>query len=173
MRKSRLLMRYELSSVVAIFAFCLVAGCGGSGDGQMMKDTEYGDRRENAQRAPEPKQFERVPRDVTAGPTGEAPDSLIEAIINDLMERAGAKRDEIGVLRDEAVIWPDGALGCPKPGQNYTQATVDGFWVILEHAGRRYDYRATVKGFFFLCELPPTRLPSEPGTGPIDRPPIS
>jgi hypothetical protein len=83
--------------------------------------------------------------------TGEAPAELLEKITADLTGRLGAGSQEIRVVQAEAVVWNDGSLGCPKPGQAYTQAQVEGYHIILEIAGREYDYRASQQGFFFLC----------------------
>ena len=52
-------------------------------------------------------------------------------------------------------MWPDGGLGCAKPGEMYTQATVPGYWIEFELDSRVYSYHATDKGFFKLC---PTTL---------------
>ena len=82
-----------------------------------------------------PSGLERVP---SAGPavpvTGEAPSALLDEIIADLMTRKNIMREEIAVTRAEAVIWPDGSLGCPRPGEMYTQATVEGYWIVLRWA---------------------------------------
>lgn len=55
------------------------------------------------------------------------------------------------VVRAEAVVWPDGSLGCPVPGGVYTQAEVPGYWVELELAQRRFDYRFGDPGIPILC----------------------
>ncbi len=87
------------------------------------------------------------------------------------MQRTGGAKSDIKVLRAEAITWPDGSMGCPQPGQVYTQATVNGYWVILGHAGREYDYRAAASGYFVLCERTRPQRPGDPSTGPIEQPP--
>ncbi len=82
---------------------------------------------------------------------GEAPASLLAEIKADVVERAGVEESAITVVRSQAVTWSDGSLGCPQPGMNYTQALVDGYWVVLEADGVFYDYRATARGSFTLC----------------------
>ena len=79
-------------------------------------------------------------------------DQAAERVVQ--MRRTGADREAINVLRDEAVVWRDGSLGCPKPGMMYTQALVEGYWVVLEHDGKTYDYRAGNRGYFVLCDQP-------------------
>ncbi|MDP8958471.1 MAG: hypothetical protein M3N51_04565 [Actinomycetota bacterium] len=91
--------------------------------------------------------------------TGEVPDDLLQEMRADLVERTGADLAAIRVVTAEQVVWNDGSLGCPQPGEFYTQGLVDGYQVVLEVDGAEYDYRASDQGFFFLCE---PALPLEP-----------
>jgi len=59
----------------------------------------------------------------------------------------------------EAVTWPDGSLGCPAPGQVYTQALVPGYRIVFEVDGTRYDFRATAAGHVVQCEPGGPRTP--------------
>jgi len=95
---------------------------------------------------------ERVPPTSETPVTGEVDSNLVANIKQDLISRTGATESDITVIRSEEVIWNDGSLGCPEPGEMYTQALVNGFWVVLEHGGTEYDYRANDRGFFRLCE---------------------
>lgn len=88
----------------------------------------------------------------TSGVTGEVPDDLLDRIFADLEKQTGAKRSEFKVLQAEATQWNDGALGCPEPGQVYTQAIVDGYRVVIEYKGETFDYRTSAGGFFKLCK---------------------
>jgi len=76
---------------------------------------------------------------------------LLEAAKADLAQRLSVAADQIEVVKVEAVMWRDGSLGCPKPGMNYTQATVPGFQIILSTGGQEYDYHAD-QDKVFLCE---------------------
>ena len=96
---------------------------------------------------------------------GEVPDEILDEIIDDLMKSTGAEREDVQVVRAEAVLWNDGALGCPKPGEFYIQILINGYWVVLEVEGVEYDYRVSDKGNFALCEgenMPPIN-PSDTG----------
>ena len=84
--------------------------------------------------------------------TGEVPDALLDSIMADLEGRAGADRSQFTLMRAESVIWNDGALGCPEPGEMYTQAVIDGYHVVIEYDGEENDYRATEGGYFKLCK---------------------
>jgi hypothetical protein len=96
---------------------------------------------------------ERVPPTQGLSPvTGEVPIGLMDQIMADLEERIGVSADTFSVLQAQAVVWNDGSLGCPEPGQFYTQATVNGYQVIIEVNDKQYDYHASDSGYFILCE---------------------
>ncbi len=95
---------------------------------------------------------ERVPAPAGgAAVTGEVPQTILDPILRDLEHLLGAQRTDFDISRSEAVRWNDGSLGCPEPGQMYTQSIVDGYRVVIEYRGKYYDYRATVGGFFKRC----------------------
>ena len=83
----------------------------------------------------------------------ELPDEseIIAAAIADLADRLSVDAGGIDVIDAKAVEWPDGSLGCPEPGQFYTQAIVDGAQVLLGADGRLYDYRADAEGNIVFC----------------------
>ena len=83
---------------------------------------------------------------------GEVPAKILAALIADALEHSGAQQDDIQMLRAEAVVWNDGALGCPQPGEMYIQVLINGYWVVLEVEGDEYDYRVSDKGSFKLCQ---------------------
>jgi hypothetical protein len=70
----------------------------------------------------------------------------------DLAQRTHGSPDKIRTVSAEAVQWRDTSMGCGSPTASYAQIEVDGFQVILEYEGRRYDYRARPDGEFVLCE---------------------
>lgn len=85
--------------------------------------------------------------------TGEAPTEVVAAMIAALSELTGVPAAEIVVLSDEAVVWPDGGLGCPEPGVGYTQVQVEGYRVLLVAGGQVYDYRVGERPENFrLCQ---------------------
>lgn len=90
------------------------------------------------------------------------PDEILDRIRQHVAERTGAAPDDLKVVRAEPREWPSGAMGCPQPGVHYTQSIVPGYWVVLRHEARDYDYRVARSGHFVLCEGvslddPPTR----------------
>lgn len=89
--------------------------------------------------------------DTTTPPSDDPAAGLVDNAVADLASRLKVPAATIEVLRAEQVTWPDGSLGCPEPSKAYTQATVDGYRVILQHDGRIFLYHAGGEGPIFLC----------------------
>lgn len=95
----------------------------------------------------------RTVPDTTPPAVGEVPQDILDEILADASERVGVPVDDVTVRRSEATTWSDGSLGCPRPGEAYTQATVEGYWVeLVAPDGTVLDYRVADGGYFKLCE---------------------
>lgn len=77
--------------------------------------------------------------------------ALIDGARDDLARRTGVAKDSIEVVTALAVVWPDGGLGCPRPGIVYPQVQVDGLFVQLRAAGELYNYHGDSRRLS-LCE---------------------
>jgi hypothetical protein len=143
-------------------AVVLQAACSAqpAGDEQSSQQADIARRMEARERLAKPLPA-REPEATPAAVTGEVPAELLTRIIADLASRIGADTAAFEIVRGEAVTWNDGSLGCPRPGVAYTQALVPGYWVVLSHEGLEYDYRASARGYFLLCEA--GGLPPSPG----------
>ena len=93
---------------------------------------------------------------------GEVPQAILESILKEAAALAKVDRREIKIVRAESVVWSDGSLGCPEPGMMYTQMLVNGYWVVIEAAGKTYDYRVGSGGSFRLCPPGQGQPPSQP-----------
>jgi hypothetical protein len=78
----------------------------------------------------------------------------------DLADRLGLDPAEVNVISSGPVTWRSGALGCPKPGMNYTQALVPGFRIILQAEKTTYHYHAKSGGQPFHCPQDRIETPS-------------
>jgi hypothetical protein len=101
-----------------------------------------------------PGQVEAVGPALATPRAGEVPVELIEKMKDDLAKRLGIDLSGIQLVKAEAVTWNDGSLGCPQPEGVYTDALVNGYWVVLRVGAIQYDYRASETGYFILCEIP-------------------
>ena len=97
--------------------------------------------------------------------SGEVPADQVEQVVTDAASGAGVDPSDVEVVVAEAVTWPDGSIGCPQPGQAYTQALVPGFRVVVEIEGEEMSFHAAEDGEFAFCADP--QEPVDDGT--VDR----
>ena len=142
-------MPRSLAAVVAIVSLVL-AGCAATDKGG---STPPGS-------SPASRSFKAAPSSTAV--TGEVPNELLDALIEEASLDAGVDASEVEVFTAEAVTWNDGSLGCPQPGMSYTQALVPGYRVVLEVDGEQLHFHSDSSGEFGLCEDP---LPGAAGGG--------
>ncbi|MFH5823783.1 hypothetical protein [Georgenia sp. AZ-5] len=90
------------------------------------------------------------------------PETVAEAAVADLTARLGSGDAPVRVVLAQRETFPDGSLGCPRPGHLYTQALVDGYRVVLARGDREWLYTAGPDGVPHLCER------DDGGTGPSE-----
>ena len=112
-----------------------------------------------------PANIEALPATAVPSVIEEIPEAIMTAVFEDLETVAAVQRAAIDVTQSEAIVWQDGSLGCPLPGQVYSQSPVNGYRIVLEANGRVYNYHVAETGYFVLCQN------SQPA--PIDGTPIS
>jgi hypothetical protein len=89
----------------------------------------------------------------------------IQNAVEDLAQRLSIDASEIKPLSASQVTWRSGAMGCPKPGQQYTQALVSGMLIVLGADGKHYRYHGSVKGNPKYC---PSNRAETPATSRSD-----
>lgn len=85
------------------------------------------------------------------GTPGTPSSDPVEQAKADLANRLGVDPAQVTLVSSTEVTWPDGSLGCPKPGMHYTQALVPGAKIVLEANGTRYNYHSGERQAPFLC----------------------
>lgn len=94
-----------------------------------------------------------MPDDQAGGETTTTPgDPRVEAAIDDLTTRFDISREAVEVVEVQEVTWPDGSIGCPQPGEFYTQALVDGYYVELRASDQTFSYHGREGEPPFLCQ---------------------
>lgn len=126
-------------------AFCLFAACGTPDQGAVR------DQSAGASNPVGPTTIDPTSPSTISMPEEEADMDLVERAQLDLAARLKVPEDEIEVLEVEPVSWPDGSLGCPQPGQMYTQAIVAGHRIVLGHGERIFLYHSGGEVPPFLC----------------------
>jgi hypothetical protein len=79
---------------------------------------------------------------------------LINTAVADLARRLRLDPTMITVVEARSVVWPDGGLGCPRPGMIYPQVQQDGALIRLRAQGRDFAYHSGGSRPIFLCEKP-------------------
>ncbi len=93
-------------------------------------------------------------------PVANVPADMIEAALDDAANRSTTARADIQVTSAEPVTWPDGSLGCPKPGMLYTQALVAGYRIVLQAGDLVVNYHAAARGKPVFCPASRVILPA-------------
>lgn len=75
----------------------------------------------------------------------------IEYARKDLARRLDVGTDQVALSGANPVTWRSGALGCPEPGMNYTQALTSGVLIYLRVGQDAYRYHAKSDGKPFYC----------------------
>lgn len=88
------------------------------------------------------------------GSDGSVQDPDVEAAIEDLATDTDSEPADIEVISFEEVTWSDGSIGCPTPGQAYTQALVEGRLLILGVGGEEHHFHGQGDGPLSYCADP-------------------
>jgi hypothetical protein len=75
----------------------------------------------------------------------------IEFAKTDLAARLNVPLETVALSAARRVNWRSGALGCPKPGMNYTDALVPGAQIFLQVNNMIHAYHAKFDGKPFYC----------------------
>lgn len=75
----------------------------------------------------------------------------VEYSMTDLAQRLDVPLDSVVLSGARQVTWRSGALGCPKPGMNYTEALVPGSVIYLQVDNMIHAYHAKIGGEPFYC----------------------
>ena len=83
-------------------------------------------------------------------------DPSLEKIVtqakNDLVQRLAIDPEQVELFEVTSVTWPDGSLGCPRPGMEYTQVQVDGLVIRFRVTDSVYEYHSGGGRAPFLCK---------------------
>ena len=86
--------------------------------------------------------------------------STVETAFANAAKRTGIARSALVLVSAEAVTWPDGSLGCTRPGRTYAQAQIPGYRIRIQAGAKMLDYHANAHAYMILC--PAWRPRSDP-----------
>lgn len=70
---------------------------------------------------------------------------VVDIAKKDLSERLNLPVEEIKLVKEEAVDWPDTSLGYPEKGMMYAQVITPGFRIIVKAQDKLYEYHSDYK----------------------------
>ncbi|NJD51997.1 MAG: hypothetical protein FIB07_03935 [Candidatus Methanoperedens sp.] len=70
---------------------------------------------------------------------------VVDLAKKDLSERLKIPVENIQLVKQEAVEWPDTSLGYPEKGMMYAQVITPGFKIILKAGDKSYEYHSDYK----------------------------
>jgi hypothetical protein len=73
-----------------------------------------------------------TPTAETSPAPADVPQAILGPILNEASTLARVPPEQLAIIRAQAVIWNDGSLGCPERGMEYTQALVNGYWIVIK-----------------------------------------
>lgn len=86
-------------------------------------------------------------------PESAVTEDLLDAIAADAAERTGVDSAQVEIVSVTGETFNNSSLGCPEPGQAYTQVITPGHIVIVRAGDAELDYRVGVQSETFkLCE---------------------
>ncbi len=93
---------------------------------------------------------------------------LLPALLEDAARRTALPASRLRVASLQAVVWRDGALGCPQPGWLYTQALVPGYCVRIAAIDGAsvgaLDYHVSERGGWLHCPAGQALKSASPAT---------
>jgi len=103
---------------------------------------------------------------IVAPPLGPALTAMVDDSRADLARRQSVALEDVALVAVWTVVWPDGGLGCPRPGMVYPQVQVDGLLIRLRIGERTFDYHTDGRKPPFLCEGKYRAAPRAPAPAP-------
>jgi hypothetical protein len=86
--------------------------------------------------------------------TATMPREVRRAVVADAARRFKVAETAVVLARAEKLTWSDGSLGCPQPGQMYSQALVPGFRVVAKTSEGDLVYHTDTRGQAVVCAPP-------------------
>jgi len=127
--------------------------------GERTPNTSHTDQRQDVVRRKDErgtlavKQEEIVTSKSTLPTAGSQTDNkFIKQAKEDLAKRLKVDINQIELLEFKAVLWPDGGMGCPRPGMVYIQVQQEGYRIRLRVGDRLFAYHGGGNRPPFLCE---------------------
>jgi len=88
------------------------------------------------------------PVSVTPPPESAA---AVDAAMQAAAAHLGVGVDQLQITEVQPQQWRDASLGCPEPGQLYSQVITPGYLVVISSGGHQLEYHTDMRGRVTLC----------------------
>ena len=75
----------------------------------------------------------------------------VAAALQDAATQLGVAASELSLQQIEAREWGDSSLGCPQPGNLYSQIVTPGFLIVINSRGKQLEYHSDTRARVVLC----------------------
>jgi hypothetical protein len=77
----------------------------------------------------------------------------VDQVLQAAATQLGVSANQLQVDQVEARQWPDSSLGCPQPGNQYSQVVTPGFLIVVRTAsGGQLEYHTDARSRVVLCK---------------------
>jgi hypothetical protein len=77
--------------------------------------------------------------------------AAVDAATTDAASHLGVSRDTLRVEQVQSRKWPDSSLGCPQPGQLYSQVVTPGYLIVISSGSHQLEYHTDERTRVTLC----------------------
>jgi hypothetical protein len=78
--------------------------------------------------------------------------AAVDAATTDAASHLGVSRDTLRVEQVQPREWPDSSLGCPQPGQLYSQVVTPGYLIVISSGTHQLEYHTDERTRVTLCK---------------------
>lgn len=148
-----------LTVLVPALAVALLTACGSTDDepspgAEPSPATSSGAAPTSPSPTPDPGEVEGGPGAGADLPPDLRQQPTVARAIADAARRQNVPEARVQVAAWTPVTWNDGSMGCPQPGRAYTQALVDGWFLLLRVDMTLLAYHAGPDGTYAFCAQP-------------------
>ena len=92
-----------------------------------------------------------VPTPQATAPVTPEAAAAVDAAKQDAAAHLGVNPDQLSVAQVDTRDWNDASLGCPQPGQMYSQVITPGFFIVITIGSRQLEYHTDTRAQVKLC----------------------
>jgi len=100
---------------------------------------------------PPPPAVAPVVSPVPGANVGPEQQQAVAAALRDAATHLGVAASDLSVQQVEARDWSDSSLGCPQPGNLYSQIVTPGFLIVINSRGKQLEYHSDTRARVVLC----------------------